>query len=84
MRFVLAKIKEKRELRKEQAFRAELLGQVEEAEKFDVKKYVTETLNTIRYQPRLETVDEIKARYREIMKMNKYKTMFIRPKFDDD
>lgn len=80
---VLEKIKTRRELRKEQAFRAELLNQIIAAEKYDAKQYVDNILHTIRYQPRLETDQEIKARYREIMKMNKYKTMFIRPKFDD-
>ncbi|KAF7995686.1 hypothetical protein HCN44_006793 [Aphidius gifuensis] len=40
MKFKWAKVKQRRELKKEKAFHAELLAQIHEAEKFDAKKYV--------------------------------------------
>ncbi|XP_011297406.1 uncharacterized protein [Fopius arisanus] len=47
MKFVWRKFKQKRELRKEKAFQAELLGQIREAEAFDAKSYVDSKLKIL-------------------------------------
>ncbi|XP_054714701.1 uncharacterized protein LOC129224294 [Uloborus diversus] len=83
MKFVFAKVKLKRALRKEQAFRTELLTQVEAADMFDAKTYVENILHTLRYHPKPETEEERRERYRILKKMNRYNTNFQRPKFDD-
>jgi hypothetical protein len=44
MKFEWAKVRQRRELRKEKAFQAELIAQIKEAEKFDAEKYVAERL----------------------------------------
>lgn len=83
MKFVFAKVKLRRQLRKEQTFRTELLSQIEIADNFDAKAYVENILHTIRYQRKPETIEECRERYRLLRKMNKYNTTFIRPNFDD-
>ncbi|KFM68811.1 hypothetical protein X975_05751, partial [Stegodyphus mimosarum] len=72
MKNVFEKIKMRRELRKEQAFRAELLSQVEIAEKFDAKAYVEGILHTLRYHPKPETDEERREKYRQLLKKNRY------------
>ncbi|XP_050424150.1 uncharacterized protein LOC126844117 [Adelges cooleyi] len=47
MKYVWAKVRQKREMRKEKAFQAELLTQVKEAEKFSPVEYVQEKLNVV-------------------------------------
>jgi len=47
MKYVWAKVRQKRELRKEKVFQAELLAQVKEAEKFTATEYVNEKLNIV-------------------------------------
>ncbi|XP_050549206.1 uncharacterized protein LOC126910578 [Daktulosphaira vitifoliae] len=47
MKYVWAKVRQKREMRKEKAFQAELLGQIKEAEKFSPVEYVQEKLNIV-------------------------------------
>jgi hypothetical protein len=44
MRFEWAKVRQRRELRKEKAFQAELIAQIKEAEKFNAEQYVAERL----------------------------------------
>ncbi|GFQ88860.1 DUF1713 domain-containing protein [Trichonephila clavata] len=83
MKFVFAKMKMKKDLRKEQEFRVELLTQVETADKFDAKAYVEEILNTLKNRPIPETPEETRERFRLLKKKNKYNTTFIRPRFDD-
>ncbi|GFT43519.1 DUF1713 domain-containing protein [Nephila pilipes] len=83
MKFVFAKMKMKKELRKEQQFRVELLTQVEAADKFDAKAYVEDILRTLRNCPKPETEEELRERLRLRKKKNRYNTSFIRPRFDD-
>ncbi|PRD23289.1 UNVERIFIED_CONTAM: hypothetical protein NCL1_46773 [Trichonephila clavipes] len=83
MKFVFAKMKMKKDLRKEQEFRVELLTQVEAADNFDAKAYVEEILNTLKNRPIPETPEETRERFRLLKKKNKYNTTFIRPRFDD-
>ncbi|VVC26511.1 Domain of unknown function DUF1713 [Cinara cedri] len=47
MKYVWAKVRQKRELRKEKAFQAELMSQVKEAEQFKAVDYVQDKLNII-------------------------------------
>ncbi|KAG8182085.1 hypothetical protein JTE90_008619 [Oedothorax gibbosus] len=82
MKFVFAKIRMRKELRIEQAFRTELLTKVEAADKFDAAEYVRNILDTIRYQPRQRTVEEEVERRRQLKKVNKYQTTFVKPRFD--
>lgn len=44
MKFEWAKVRQRREMRKEKAFQGELLAQIKEAEKFDAAQYVAEKL----------------------------------------
>ena len=44
MKFEWAKVRQRREMRKEKAFQAVLIAQIKEAEKFDAEKYVAERL----------------------------------------
>ncbi|XP_053696239.1 uncharacterized protein LOC128743647 [Sabethes cyaneus] len=44
MKFEWAKVRQRRELRKEKAFQAELIGQIKAAEKFSAEMYVAEKL----------------------------------------
>ncbi|GIY04022.1 DUF1713 domain-containing protein [Caerostris extrusa] len=82
MKVVFEKIKFKRELRKEQNFRTELLTQVEAADKFDAKEYVQQVLHSIRYQPKLETPEERRERLRILRRNNRYQTTIVPPNFD--
>ena len=80
---MLKKIRTKRNIKKEKLFRAELLSQVREAEKFDAEVYVKNVLGTIDRKPKRETLWERRARYLELMRVNKSNVTIIRPKFDD-
>ncbi|KAF4525661.1 hypothetical protein B566_EDAN001261 [Ephemera danica] len=51
MKFEWAKVRQKREMRKEKAFQAVLLTQIREAEKFDAEAYVTEKLRQAKEKP---------------------------------
>lgn len=44
MKFEWAKVRQRREMRKEKAFQAGLIAQIKQAEKFDAEKYVAERL----------------------------------------
>lgn len=44
MKFEWAKVRQRREMRKEKAFQAVLIAQIKEAERFDAEKYVAEKL----------------------------------------
>jgi aurora kinase A-interacting protein len=44
MKFEWAKVRQRREMRKEKAFQAVLIGQIKEAEKFSAEKYVAEKI----------------------------------------
>lgn len=44
MKFEWAKVRQRREMRKEKAFQAELLAQIKEAEQFSAEKYVEEKI----------------------------------------
>ena len=48
MKFEWAKVRQRREMRKEKAFQAELIGQIKAAEKFDAATYVSERLAKLR------------------------------------
>ncbi|XP_015602623.1 uncharacterized protein LOC107271304 [Cephus cinctus] len=47
MRFEWAKVRQRRELKKEKAFQAELLAQIDVAEKFDAKAYVASRIHEL-------------------------------------
>lgn len=80
---LLKKIRTKREIKKEKLFRAELLAQIREAEKFDAEAYVKNVLSTIDRSPVRETLFERKARYDDLRRIHRSNTDNIRPKFDD-
>lgn len=52
MKFVYAKRKLRRRLRKEKIFQAELLAKIKEAEQFSAEQYVTDKLARLKVQPR--------------------------------
>ncbi|KAJ4440246.1 hypothetical protein ANN_08385 [Periplaneta americana] len=51
MKYEWAKVRQRREMRKEKAFQAKLIAQIKEAEKFDAKKYVEERLQKAHEMP---------------------------------
>lgn len=51
MKYAWAKVKQRREQRKEKAFQAELSGRIKEAEKFSAEAYVTEKLERLNDSP---------------------------------
>ncbi|KAJ6629283.1 hypothetical protein Bhyg_17200 [Pseudolycoriella hygida] len=51
MRFEWAKVRQRRELRKEKAFQAVLINQIKEAEKFSAEEYVAEKLRKANETP---------------------------------
>ncbi|XP_046743433.1 uncharacterized protein LOC124409694 [Diprion similis] len=54
MKYEWAKVRQKREMRKEKAFQAELLAQIAVAEQFDAEKYVMEKLEKSKDRPVLQ------------------------------
>lgn len=79
----LLRVRQKREVRKEKLFRAELLAKIREAENFDAETYVNGVLNTIRKAPVLETKKERLDRVFNLIRENRKETVLIRPLFDD-
>jgi hypothetical protein len=51
MKFEWAKVRQRREMKKEKAFQAGLIAQIKEAEKFDAEKYVAERLQEVHKVP---------------------------------
>jgi hypothetical protein len=51
MKFEWAKVRQRREMRKEKAFQAVLIAQIKQAEKFDAEKYVAERLQEVHKVP---------------------------------
>ncbi|XP_022250994.1 uncharacterized protein LOC106467155 [Limulus polyphemus] len=82
MRFVWARVRQKREKRKEKHFQAELLSQVKEAESFNAKEYVHNVIHRIRNKPKPETHEEKKERIRELIRQNRGEINYVKPKFD--
>lgn len=82
MHFLWAKRRFRREKKKEQVFRAELLAQIHEAQAFDAEKYVTGILDKIRNRPRPETPDERREKFLELMRKHRSNVQWIKPKFD--
>lgn len=73
----------RREIKKEKAFRAELLAQIKEAESFDAETYVKNVLSTIQNCPRPETKEEIRERIYTLKLRHRRNVDLIPPKFDD-
>lgn len=82
MYFLWAKRRFRREKLKEQAFRAELLTQIHEAQAFDAEKFVTGVLDRLRNRPRPETPEERKEKLLELMRKYRSNVQYIKPKFD--
>ncbi|KAM7298014.1 uncharacterized protein ISCGN_023165 [Ixodes scapularis] len=82
MHFLWAKQRFRREKKKEQVFRAELLAQIHEAQAFDAEKYVTGVLDKIRNRPQPETPEERREKFLELMRKYRSNVEWIKPKFD--
>jgi len=80
---LIAKVKMRREVRKEKLFRAELLSQIKEAERFDAESYVKKMLDTIDKTPKQETLWERKDRFLRLKRIHRTNVDLLRPKFDD-
>lgn len=80
---VILRTRMKKEIAKEKLFRAELLSQIREAEKFDARAYVNHVLTTIAKKPRVKSRWEIQDELYE--KKRKYRSNVdqIKPEFDD-
>ncbi|XP_023226544.1 uncharacterized protein LOC111627203 [Centruroides sculpturatus] len=81
MYFVWERRRIKKEMRKERAFREELLAMMKEAEEFDAEKYVADILHTIQNKPHIETKEERIERIRELMRKNRSNTNVIQPSY---
>uniref|UniRef100_A0A023FFQ3 Ribosomal protein mS38 C-terminal domain-containing protein n=1 Tax=Amblyomma cajennense TaxID=34607 RepID=A0A023FFQ3_AMBCJ len=82
MYFLWAKRRFRREKLKEQAFRAELLSQIHEAQSFDAEKFVTGVLEKLRNRPRPETPEERREKLLELMRKHRSNVQYVKPKFD--
>ena len=80
---LLEKLRLRKNIKKEKAFRAELLAQIKEAEEFDPEAYVKNILNTIDNMPKKETEEEIVEKRRDLIRKNRSDTIYTAPKFDD-
>lgn len=80
---VILRTRMKKEIAKEKLFRAELLSQIREAEKFDAKAYVHHVLSTISKKPREKTRWEITDELYEKKRKNRFNVDLIKPEFDD-
>ena len=80
---LLEKLRLRKNIKKEKAFRAELLAQIKEAEEFDPEAYVKNILNTIDNMPKKETEEEIVKKRRDLIRKNRSDTIYTTPKFDD-
>lgn len=75
--------RQKREIRKEKLFRAELLAKIREAEQFDAEKYVNQMLRTIRTAPKPESKKERLDKVFDLIREHRKETVLLRPKFED-
>ncbi|CAN7986342.1 unnamed protein product [Ixodes hexagonus] len=82
MYFLWAKKRFRREKKKEQVFRAELLAQIHDAQAFDAEKYVTGILDKIRNRPMPETPEERREKFLELMRKHRSNVQWVKPKFD--
>jgi len=80
---LIKKVRLRREIKKEKAFRAELLAQIKEAEDFDAEKYVNYVLSTIRSKLRPEKSWETRERIHNLKLLNRTDVELVTPKFDD-
>ena len=80
---VILKTRMKKEIAKEKLFRAELLGQIREAEKFDAKSYVNYVLSTIEKKPRKKSFWERQDEMYEKKRKNRSNVDIIKPHFED-
>lgn len=79
----ILKQRQKREIRKEKLFRAELLSKIRAAEQFDAKQFVHNMLSTIKNAPRSESKKERLDKVFNLIREHRKETVLIRPKFDD-
>jgi hypothetical protein len=75
--------RQKREIRKEKLFRAELLARVREAEQFDAERHVNTMLQTIRTAPMVESKKQRLDKVFDLIREHRKETILLRPKFED-
>lgn len=80
---VILRTRMKKEIAKEKLFRAELLSQIREAEKFDAKSYVNYVLSTIEKKPRKKSFWERQDEMYEKKRKNRSNVDIIKPHFED-
>lgn len=76
MKFHWAKIKQRREMKKERAFHAELLGKIKKAEKFNAEAFVAsrfELLDTVRLPSTYRGVPLPESQIREFLERDRIK-----------
>lgn len=77
------KVQQKKNIKKEELFRSERLSQIRETEVWR-RSLCQECLDwTIDWKPKRETFWERRARYLELVRINKSNVTIIRLKFDD-
>ena len=76
----LAKQRLKRVIAKEKAFRVELLTMIRRAEQFDPKEYAMRKIHEINSVPRKLTPEERFEDVRELVRVNRYQTVYIKPR----
>lgn len=82
MYFLWSKRRYRIEKSKEQAFRAELLAQIQEAREFDAEKFVKGVFEKLRNRPRPETAEEQREKLLELMRKHRSNVQYIKPKLD--
>lgn len=77
---LLEKRRLKREIGKEKAFRVELLTYIRRAEQFDPREYALAKIAEVNNRPRDKNREEKLEELKELIRINRYQTDYIKPK----
>lgn len=77
---LLTKIRLKRNIAKEKAFRVELLTMIRQAENFDPREYAMKKIAEINQVQRPPSRDERLEELKELIRKHRYQTNYVKPK----
>lgn len=80
---LIKKVRMKRNIKKEKAFRVEILAKIKEAENFDPKQYIENMLNTIQNAPKPMTKEERLEHALNLIKIHRSENHMFKPRFAD-
>jgi hypothetical protein len=80
---LIKKVRMKRNIKKEKAFRVEILAKIKEAEDFDPQKYIEHVLGTIENAPKPMTSKERLEYALDQIRLHRSENHMVKPKFAD-